>query len=190
MIAPDSIKNLIAKAFFDKEHPSYGQVATVDTKGAPKVRTVHLHYIAEADAIAFNTHTQSHKWRHLEKTPLISGCYHDTFRLIQFRFEAKVELVDPRSEKWKTLMNSMWPLMRKEVRAAYWLDSLKKAVTDKLPANINLDARSFNVGTVICRPYQWHIYELSEKSFALGKSTLHTLENNQWTSKKISLLHY
>ncbi|MBI4040328.1 MAG: pyridoxamine 5'-phosphate oxidase family protein [Deltaproteobacteria bacterium] len=190
MIAPKEIKSLIIEAFTDDVHPAYGQIATVNQEGRARVRTVHLHYIKQVDAIVFNTHIQSRKWEELSDNPYVSGCYFDLFRSIQFRFEAKVQLIAPKNHEHTSLLDLLWLKMREEVRRAYWLDSLNKSIRDSLPKNISLHQRAPNLGSMICMPYQWHIYETPAEDFTKGKATLYTQKNGRWQTQKVDLLHY
>ncbi|HBQ21784.1 MAG: hypothetical protein A2Z91_04750 [Deltaproteobacteria bacterium GWA2_38_16] len=183
-LSPDFCFNLIAKAFSDEEHPAYCQVGTVDLKNHPQLRTVHVHYIAELKALAINTHTKSAKWQHLKKNPILSGCYLDEFRQIQFRWESKTTLI----HKNHPLLQEIWLKMRAEVRTAYWLDYKKLPMDTKLPDTINVSGRPPTHGVIICTPYLWNVYELNEGNYLKGVSTLHTLKGKTWHSKVISIV--
>src|SRR3989338_2296246 len=124
--APQDINSFLIEVFDDHNNPAYGQVATVDTKKMPRVRTVHIHYRKEFDALAFSAHTGSSKWKELQAHPFVSGCYFDLFRFIQFRWESKVQLLSgdslfqgqPQEEAVpeRDCLQAMWKLMREEVR--------------------------------------------------------------------------
>ncbi len=185
--APDFCYDLIAKAFSDEAHPAYAQVATADSNQAPHVRTVHVHFLPTLNVLAFNTHTGSPKWRHLTKNPLLSGCYLDLTRQIQFRWESEVELVnDPLTHP--NLLEDLWLRMRTDVRKAYWMDTKNLPLNQMPPKDVDLNQRSPNQGVVLCRPYHWNIYEIHEENYSKGVVTLHQLKDDQWYSKEISLL--
>ena len=63
--APEEIKNFLIEVFEDNNNPAYGQVATLSENRMPRVRTVHIHYRKEFDALAFSAHTASSKWKEL-----------------------------------------------------------------------------------------------------------------------------
>lgn len=185
--APDFCYDLIAKAFLDEAHPAYAQVATVDSNSAPHVRTVHVHFLPKLNVLAFNTHVGSSKWTHLKKNPLLSGCYVDLVRQVQFRWESQVELVED-SAQYPNLLEELWLRMRIDVRKAYWMDYKNLPLAQMPPQDIDLNTRSPNQGVVLCKPYRWNIYEIHEENYCKGVVTLHEFKNDQWYSKELSLL--
>ena len=189
LFAPSKHYQLIVDAFSDPERPSYGQVANVDKKGLPQIRTVHIHYLSQFEALGFNTHVKSNKWESLEKKPILSGCYVDNFRLVQFRWESKIELIHPDNKKYCSFLDDMWLKMREDVRRAYALENLGENLSDPLPSSINLQKRHPNQGVILCRPYLWNIYEMNEKDYTQGRVFLHVLEKDSWHSSSVSLLH-
>ena len=189
LFAPELCRDLIVQAFDTESKPAYGQVATIDEKGCPQVRTVHLHYSPEKEAIVFNTHVKSSKWKHLQKNPTLGGCYYDQYRDIQFRWDSKVELLDDRKKENLPLLEKMWLRMREEVRRAYWLDAKKIPLDQKLPAGIDLQKCPSTHGIIACHPTIWNIYETNPQDYCKGTSTLHELKKGQWQSKVISILY-
>lgn len=180
-IAPLNYRREIIKAFGDVTHPAYGQIATVDSFRHPQVRTVHFHYLKSFNAIGFNTHIDSTKWKEISMHPCVSGCYYDLLQLIQFRWEAKTELIEPSSKKHHSLLQEMWMKMRLDVREAYWKEAGNKKA--------NFLFRSPNMGCVVTYPYRWHIYKIHMENFSKGKCTEHILKHNRWTSHNVSLVH-
>lgn len=187
--APESQHALLSYAFSDAEHPAYVQIATIDKAGFPQVRTVHMHYIKDLDALVFSTHTKSSKWEHLKVTPKLSGCYVDDYRLVQFRWTSKTELVDPNSSKYMKLLDHMWLGMRVDVRQAYIQDNLGKPLTDALPEGTDVNKRTPTQSIVICRPIEWRLYNIHADDYTKGTSSLHQLKDNKWISKDVSILH-
>ncbi|MBI3019507.1 MAG: pyridoxamine 5'-phosphate oxidase family protein [Deltaproteobacteria bacterium] len=189
LFAPEICRTLIIQAFDTESRPAYGQVATVDEKKHPHVRTVHLHYSPEKEAIIFNTHLKSSKWKHLQKNPILSGCYYDQYREIQFRWSSKVELLDDHKKENIPLLEKMWLRMREEVRRAYWLDAKKIPLDQKLPQDINLQKRPSTHGIIVCHPTLWNIYETNPQDYCKSTSTIHALKKGQWQSKVVSILY-
>ncbi len=185
--APEELKQFLIEVFTDRKHPVYGQVATVSLKGTPQVRTVHFHYLPEFQAIAFNAHIGSSKWKELENKNIVSGCYHDAFRNFQFRWEGKAELAHPAFSKNHALLDKMWMLMREEVRQAYWRDA-QKIPLDRIDQKFDVTQRAPNLGTVLCYPYLWNIFESNLEHYSKGHCTIFTLQNNVWRSKVVSIL--
>ena len=186
--APEEIKNFLIEVFEDKNNPAYGQVATLSENRMPRVRTVHIHYRKEFDALAFSAHTASSKWKELEKNPYLSGCFFDMVRFVQFRWESQVELISKKNKEHENFLLSMWKLMREEVRQAYWLDSDKLLGTDKVDTQYDLNKRALGHGVVVCRPLSWTLYKINPECYSQGQSTRYELKNNTWISKKISIL--
>ena len=158
LFAPEICRTLIIQAFDTESKPAYGQVATVDEKGEPQVRTVHVHYSPEKEAIVFNTHVKSSKWAHLQKNSTLSGCYYDQYRDIQFRWSSKVELLDDLKKENLPLLEKMWLRMRDEVKRAYWLDAKKIPLDQKLSVDVDLQKRPPTHGIIVCYPTTWNIY--------------------------------
>lgn len=179
---------IISEAFSDEQHPSYGQVATLAKGKEPTLRTVHLHYIKGHDTIAFSTHLKSDKWRELKTHPYLSGCYYDTSREIQFRFQARTELIDPKNKKYRDLLDEMWLKIRAEVRCAYWLDASRLPLDAELPEEIDIQKRPSNLGVILCKPFKWDIYEIHLDEYRKGKRTIHTLRKGKWYSENVSIL--
>lgn len=183
---------MIAEAFGDDQRPAYGQIATLSKGKQPTLRTLHLHYLKEPDVIAFSTHLKSDKWQELKKHPYLSGCYYDTSREIQFRFQAKAELIDsrgPKNQTFKELLDEMWLKIRSEVRTAYWLDTKRLPLDSELPEEIDIQKRAPNLGIVLCRPFKWDIYEIHLDEYRKGERSVHTLTKNRWQSQNVSILH-
>jgi len=189
LFAPEICRTLIIQAFDMESRPAYGQVATIDEKGSPQVRTVHVHYSQEKEALVFSTHTKSSKWTHLQKNPVLSGCYYDQYRDIQFRWSSKVELLDDREKENLPLLEKMWLRMREEVRRAYGLDAQKIPLDQKLPQDIDLQKRPSTHGVIVCHPTLWNIYETHSQDYCKGTATLHELKKGAWSSKVISILY-
>lgn len=186
---PPAYESQIAEAFGDEQLPAYGQVATLSKEKYPTLRTVHLHYLKELDLIAFSTHIQSDKWRQLKRHPYLSACYFDLSRGMQFRFQSKAELIPPKNKKFEKLLDNMWLKIRSEVRTAYCLDMRRLPLTAELPPDTDIQKRTPNLGTVLCRPFLWDIYEIHLEDYRKGKRSIHTLIKGKWRSKNISLLH-
>ncbi len=187
--SPGLCRDLIIQAFDTESKPAYGQVATVDSKGTPQVRTVHLHYSPEKEALVFSTHIKSAKWTHLQKNPVLGGCYYDQYRDIQFRWNCKVELLEDHKKENLPLLEKMWLRMREEVRRAYWLDAQKIPLDQTLPPDTDLQKRPPSHGVIVCHPTFWNIYETNSQDYCKGTSTSHALKKGQWESKVVSILY-
>ena len=186
--APEEIKKFLIEVFEDKNNPAYGQVATLSENRRPHVRTVHIHYRKEFDALAFSAHTASSKWKELEKNPYLSGCFFDMVRFVQFRWESQVELISKKNKEHENFLLSMWKLMREEVRQAYWLDSDKLLGTDKIDTKYDLNKRALGHGVVVCHPSSWTLYKMNPQVYSKGQCTRYELKNDTWISKKVSIL--
>ncbi len=188
-MAPSLYYKIIAETFGDNQRPAYGQIATLSKGKQPTLRTLHLHYLKEPDVIAFSTHLKSDKWHELKKHAHLSGCYYDTSREIQFRFQAEAELIEPKNQTFKELLDEMWLKIRSEVRTAYWLDAKHLSLDSELPEEIDIQKRAPNLGVVFCRPFKWDIYEIHLDEYRKGQRSVHTLTKNRWQSEKVSILH-
>src|SRR3989338_8514821 len=186
--APEEIKKFLIEVFEDKNNPAYGQVATLSENRRPRVRTVHIHYRKEFDALAFSAHTASSKWKELEKNPYLSGCFFDMVRFVQFRWESQVELISKKNKEHENFILSMWKLMREEVRQAYWLDSDKLLGTDKIDTKYDLNKRALGHGVVECQQSSWNLYKMNPQVYSKGQCTRYELNNDTWISKKVSIL--
>ena len=196
--APEEIKKFLIEVFEDKNNPAYGQVATLSENRRPHVRTVHIHYRKEFDALAFSAHTASSKWKELEKNPYLSGCFFDMVRFVQFRWESQVQLLSGDSlfqgqplleaVPERDCLQAMWKLMREEVRQAYWLDSDKLLGTDKVDTQYDLNKRALGHGVVVCHPSSWTLYKMNPQVYSKGQCTRYELKNDTWISKKVSIL--
>src|SRR3989338_4066046 len=142
---PKPYEKILIDSLTDKEHPAYGQVATVDSSGNPQVRTVHLRYLPECDIFAFSTNTGSPKWKQLKNKAVLSGCYFDQQRQIQFRWGSSVELVEGTNQEKNYLTKKMWHLIRVPIRTAYWLEAkeMPKEKWYKVALNILQQAPNF-----------------------------------------------
>ncbi len=182
MIGPKEHESIIRQTFSDPDVPVYGQVATSDRDGFPRVRTVHVHLVTAlqfGEVLAFSSHTCSQKWQDLKLRPQLSGCYVDPMRQIQFRWESNVTLVPPDSKEMSSFLDQMWLKIRPDIRKTYCWDDHKGSDVEKRP---------FNIGVVIGTPYRWQIYEINIEDYAKGKCTDHFFKNNAWHSTKVSLL--
>ncbi|MBI1910084.1 MAG: pyridoxamine 5'-phosphate oxidase family protein [Deltaproteobacteria bacterium] len=200
-LAPDSLSSLITQSFTDRKRPAYGQLATADLDGTPHVRAVHFHLIPEREALAFNCHTLSAKWQQLSQNSRHEGCFFDPYRLVQIRWRGIAEPLNPRDPNEKTFLDQMWLRMRPDVRGEYWIDCGGKSS--------NVSERAPNLGTILCRPFLWDIYKISQKEiptvarlidslwpgkisfgeYGKGERTIHELKNGRWVSRKVSLLN-
>ncbi|MBI2082722.1 MAG: pyridoxamine 5'-phosphate oxidase family protein [Deltaproteobacteria bacterium] len=180
---------MIVKSFSDDDHPAYGQAATVDEKGHPQVRTVHFRYLEDQDKISFAANIKSSKWSQIAKSHRIAGCYFDSHRLIQFRWEGDARLVDRKDENEGDIVQKMWGLVRPDVRSAYWLDSKKISLTKKPWPEMDVDSCCPNFGIVICTPKVWDIMEVNPDDYRLDRRTVHQWNGKQWESKQVSVLH-
>ncbi len=207
-LIPDAFHALLIETLTDEKNPSYGQVATVDEKGKPQIRTVHLRYLKEGNQIAFAANTKSPKWRQLSQKPFLSGCLYDPHRFIQFRWESDVKLLGGKSgAEVQTIRKKLWQLVRSDVRSAYWLDH-KGFPVEKLSGS-SLDPRRTRLGrkvlevvgkrilrepcptfgSVLFTPHLWDIMEIDPKDYRKDRRTLHRLVGSVWKSRKISVLH-
>ena len=71
--------------------------------------------------------------------------------------------------------------MREDVRREYWEDAGNK--------NPDLTKRSPNLGTVLCFPDRWNIYEMNETSFSKGTCSDFRLSGQEWTKFQVSLVN-
>ncbi|MBI2981185.1 MAG: pyridoxamine 5'-phosphate oxidase family protein [Deltaproteobacteria bacterium] len=181
---------MIVKSFSDDDHPAYGQAATTDNGEYPQVRTVHFRYLQDADRITFAANIKSSKWSQIARTPFVAGCYFDQYRLIQFRWEGKAELVDLKSgPKHLALVQKMWGFVRPDVRSAYWLD-YKKISLEKRPwPEVDVASCCPTFGIVICTPHLWDIMEVNPEDYRLDRRTIHKWNGKDWESEQVSVLH-
>ncbi len=186
--APNPVERMIVESFTDPSAPAYGQLATLAKDGVPFVRTVHFHYLSGMEALAFNTHVGSAKWLHLGSNNLLSACYHDQKRGVQFRWESKAGLIRPTDDDFQALLHKMWQEVREEVRLAYWLDHHGLPLShDPLPP-MDVHQRPLNFGTVLLKPYRWDIFQMNHESYRHGKRSIHLYEHGEWQSRQVSLL--
>jgi pyridoxine/pyridoxamine 5'-phosphate oxidase len=183
---PETLVTLIRKSLEDLSRPAYGQVATVDLTGQPKVRTVHLRYIKERNTLGFSGNVKSPKWAHLRAKPALSGCFYDAHRHVQLRWEGGVELIDAKSRRAADheLLDRMWLLMRPDVRLAYWRDWLKDA-----SASADVQKRCPSLGVIVCRPTVWDIFQIDPRDYNKDVRTIHTLKGTAWKARQVSALH-
>ncbi|HLG20543.1 MAG TPA: pyridoxamine 5'-phosphate oxidase family protein [Bdellovibrionota bacterium] len=178
--APEPIRKQVVEAFSDAEAPAYAQFGTTDAEGNSQIRTVHFHYLSELDVLAFNAHVRSPKWAHLKANPKASGCYFDTKRLIQFRFEAEACCFadggghDP-------LLDSMWAKIRPDVRAAYW--------EDQSSSSFDVDRRCSTLGVIVLQPTLWDICTIAMEDYRKGRRVLYRNRKGVWSEERVSLLH-
>lgn len=182
--APSQVAPVLIEALQDRAYPSYGQAATVDGRGRAQVRTVHLRWLPERSTLGFNAHMSSPKWGQLRREGRLSGVYHDQHRLVQFRWEGPVELVEASSEDAtdRAMLDRTWALIRPEVRLAYWRDWGRAARPD-------LALRAPNLGLAVCRPKLWDVFVLHATDYNKGRRTLYELKGNVWRARRVSLLH-
>ena len=186
---PAACEPAIVAAFTDTAHPAYGQAATVDTGGAPHVRTVHFHYLPERAALAFNAYTQSPKWVDLQRQPILEGCYLDSARQVQWRFSGAAELLDPQRSNEAALFQHLWDAMRPDVRSAYWADFLHGNDLHPLGSEVDITKRCPSCGVVVCHLTRWDVYEIDPTDYRKGRRTVYLCESGKWTAQRVSLLH-
>ena len=185
-VCPQPFWRRFLASFTDERHPAYGQIATVDLKGKPQVRTVHLRYLDDFDAFAFSTSVQSPKWSQLREKPFLSGCYFDTGRQIQFRWESPVELIEGEEKKNSRLIEKMWGLVRIHIRTAYWLEAKQIPRQKWYQVALDLLRPAPNFGVVLLRPRRWDILEVSPEDIRKAKRTFFSLTKQQWTAGEVS----
>lgn len=186
---PNEISSLVTATFADKTNKAYGQLSTVNEKGQPSVRTVHIHSIENpTQGLVINCNTKSEKWTHLKKNPQIAGCFWNPNNQIQIRFEGIADLITEKDTDFKDLVQSMWMKMRDEVRTTYLLDE-KGIALDTTKPKIDPDQHSKNHGVLLITPTLWDIFENNPKSYRLGKRWIYQLKNKQWKWREVNSLH-
>lgn len=188
---PPAFRDIALRLFNDSMQPAYGQLATVDPDGMPRVRTVHFRYLPADGTIGFNTHIASPKWDELSAQPRCAGCYFAQAHAIQFRWEGEIELFEVRTgtERSAMVLDAMWRLVRPDVRATYWLDQHGLPPTAPMPQDLDIDRRAPNFGTVIFRPHWWDIFEIDPMDYHRDRRSIHRLEDAAWHSQDVNLLH-
>lgn len=186
--APAIYRERVIAAFSDAETPAYGQVATVDAEGRPQVRTVHLHYLPEREALGFNSHHAADKWKQLQQRPVLSGCYVDLAQLVQWRWEGRVELLSGGNAPDDGIIERIWRWMRPDVRSAYWSQHLYDADNHALASDVDIERHCPTCCTVLCFPTRWDIYEINPLNYREGRRTIHRLTGAEWYSEAVSLL--
>ena len=186
--APQKLKAELLKAFGDPERPAYGQLASMDSEGAPTVRTVHFHGLPDREILAFSAHTNSPKWRHLAARRRLSGCYFDSIEQVQYRFSGEADLISATSAIDPDLISVMWNKIRPDKRTAYWLDAQGKSFTGDLPPGLSIDRPSPNIGVVVCRPRIWDIYRIHPEEYRKGNRTVFSWTGETWLETSRSIL--
>jgi hypothetical protein len=179
--APPEWSSAIRESFEDEAHPAYAQVATATPAGAPRVRTVHVRYVTEYDTVGFSTNVFSPKWAELARNPRISGCWFDTKRRIQIRWEGSVRLVpwERASDAERRVLERLWLLIRPTVREEYWREFGQPDPSAELPCPTH--------GVVLCRPDLWDLYELVSDDYRTHRRTIHRLGGNVWRAERVTL---
>lgn len=181
-LLPNPFQSRLFKILAGQIPPAYGQVATVDQRGNPKVRTVHFRYIKETNEISFATNIRSPKWIQLKKRPLLAAClYYEGSRPIQFRWEGRARLIadGAKNRRDTKILNYLWRLVRPDVRAAYWLDYNQ---------SLEVEKRCPTFGAVLCRPTSWDIMEIEVEDYRQDRRSFHSLKKGKWESKRVSVV--
>jgi pyridoxine/pyridoxamine 5'-phosphate oxidase len=175
-IIPAVLEKEFLRIFADPQQSVYAQIATIDKQDAsqkafPSLRTVHLRYIENLSAFAFNTGTHSRKWQALQAGSNLAGCYHHTPTQTQWRWHGQHELIDaattaPTHQK---LRHELWQAMRHEVRVAYWLAQERLPITRPAPQKNLLAKPTENFGTVLSFPSIWEHYHAMHDQYRQGK---------------------
>ena len=182
--APASVAAPLLSSLRDKERPAYGQAATVDGRGRPQVRTVHFRHVPEKATLGFAANILSPKWRELRRKRVLSGCWYDHPRSVQFRWEGAVELIEPRAAgpSGGRTLDRMWLLLRSPVRTAYWADFAPRGKVDA-------GRRCPNFGVVLCRPRMWDVFRMNHKDYIRSTRTIYRLKKGKWAGRRVSVLH-
>ncbi|MBI2068001.1 MAG: pyridoxamine 5'-phosphate oxidase family protein [Deltaproteobacteria bacterium] len=186
---PKPYRELLIEAFTDQEHPAYGQLATVDERGEPRVRSIHFRYLPDKEIFAFGTNVKSAKWGQLKLQSRIAGCYLDSFRQIQFRWEGIAELHEGGTSPEQALVNQMWRLVRLPFRIGYWLDYKKLVSEQGLGPGFDFGRHPPTFGIVLIKPCLWDIYEISPENLFKACRNIHYLKGEEWESHRVTLLH-
>lgn len=167
-----------------KEKLSFLQIATVDQSSpqepTPKLRTVLFRYKSELKSFQFDCSTQTEKWQQLLALPKISAVYLNMDNFTQYRFEAKVELIEIHNTQYKEIFNSHWSITRPDLRKELWQSYIELNSDSIKTADINIETPCPLFGTVLVQPYYWDIFTLDRKNFSESKRTQLILKNNSW----------
>lgn len=167
-----------------KEKLSFLQIATVDQsnpeKLTPKLRTVLFRYKSELKNFQFDCSTQTKKWHQLLALPKLSAVYLNMDNFTQYRFEAKVKLIDIHDTEQKDIFNSHWSIARPDLRKVLWQSYAELNPGSMKTADINIETPCPLFGTVLVQPYYWDIFTLDRKDFSESKRTQLILKNNTW----------
>ncbi len=186
---PAEISDFILETFGNDARKAYGQISTVNEKGQPSVRTVHIHCIEQpTQGLLISCNTKSEKWSHLKKNPQVAGCFWNPENQTQVRFEGIADLISEKTSDFSDLVQSMWMKMREEVRVTYLLDEKAIPLDTKSP-KVDPAVHSTNHGLILVTPTLWDIFENNPKAYRLGKRSIYSLKNNKWDKKQVSSLH-
>lgn len=167
MNAPEELAAWVPALFDDPTRPLYAQAATVAEGGAPDVRTVHVRYVRDWDALAFASHTGSPKWAQLGRDPRLKLCFFHPRLGLQLRFEARAALVADTSDPG---VRALWAATEPWLRKEYGAKGRAPAVPPAFGA-VRLDVSS------------WDAYRVDPAHPEKNERAAHRLEGGTWRSE-------
>lgn len=186
---PAEISNFILETFGNDARKAYGQISTVNEKGQPSVRTVHIHCIEHpTQGLLISCNTKSEKWSHLKKNSKVAGCFWNPENQTQIRFEGIADLITEKTSDFSDLVQSMWMKMREEVRITYLLDQRGVPLTTKTP-KVDSTIHSTNHGLILITPTLWDVFHNNPESYRLGKRSIYKSKKDGWSKVEVSSLH-
>ncbi len=141
--------------------PDAMQVATVDARGRPTLRTVLLKFVSEAGLVFF-TNTRSRKGQHLQAHPHAAALLHWKSLQRQVIAEGPVERISDAEA------DAYWASRPRGSQLAGWSSDQSAPLTDRseLLARVAEHAARFGDGPVP-RPPHWHGYRLMPERLEL-----------------------
>lgn len=177
--APAKLAGVIRK-ITTRATPTYAQLATVNEKGRPEVRTIDLFYVKELKTIAFNTNARTLKVKQLKAKRRIAGCHFDPVLQVQIRWTGTIEfLKKARNAKEKKLLDRLWLKIAPTIRQGYWLvHGGEGKISERCPDSL----------TVVCLPDRWDVYQHHPTDYLKSRRWIAVLRNRQWQLWRISPL--
>ena len=176
--APTPIEKYISTRFINEEKPPYTQLATVNAKGNPSVRTVHPRWFQELGEFAFACAKHSKKVSHLIHNKKAAFCFYDSEDALQIRWTGKLSIITRRDP----LREKIWNLSIPELRAVY-LKETKDSKTSLAKSSIPSE---FIV--IKCKPTQFSFLKQDQEDYTKTTLTHYVLKQQKWVTSKASII--